>query len=179
MKKLILSIIIAIMVISIFTACSTQENTEETNNVQTIVEQDNSQSEIVQQTTEQEKSNIVGTYECYDYYDNGNIQATYRIILNSDKTFSFVVESYDSWKVHEVIGTYAEEDSQWILFTCDKALHNYRDTGESEEIFSEEDGNVLYGAVKDSNTLLLENGDLKQKGERPDLDEMLEFVRIN
>lgn len=184
MKKFILSVIVVSLLIGTFTACNTQESAQETSATQTISEQDNSQNEI-----NQEKQTYLGTYEyiipAEGEYDS---EERYYLNLNEDGTFSFIVETYDSWrdedalwKRGELTGTYTKEDDQWILLTCNKVVNNYRDAGESEEILSEEDGNTMYVAIKDDNTLLVYNGngDWKVKDEKPNLDEMTEFTRVN
>lgn len=184
MKKIILSAIMVSLLIGTFTACNTQESAQETSTTQTTTEQVNSQTEI-----NQEIQTYFGTYQyivpAESEYDS---EERYYLNLNEDGTFSFIVETYDSWrdedalwKGSELTGTYTKEDDQWILLTCNKVVNNYRDAGESEEILSEEDGNIEYVAIKDDNTLLVYNGngDWKVKGEKPNLDEMIEFTRVN
>lgn len=182
MKKNILSTIMVSLLIGTFTACNTQESTQETSATQMITEQDNSQNEI-----NQEVQSYVGTYE-FIIPAEGEYgrEETYNISLNEDGTFSVSIETYDSWrdedalwKLYEATGTYTKEDNQWILLTGDRIMHNYRDAGESEELLSEEEGNTMYVAIKDDNTLLVYNGDWKVKGEKPNLDEMTEFTRVN
>lgn len=182
MKKIILSAIMVSLLIGTFTACNTQNNTQETSATQMITDQDNSQNEI-----NKEVQTYVGSYEHIIPADGEyGTEETYSISLNEDGTFSMLAETYDSWrsenalwKLYEATGTYVEEDKQWILLTCDKIINNYRDTGESEAVLSKEDGNTMYVAIKDDNTLLVYNGDWKVKGEKPHFDEMTEFTRVN
>ncbi len=182
MKKIILSAIVVSLLIGTFTACNTQESAQETSTTQMITEQDNSQNEI-----SQESQTYFGTYQ-YIVPADGEYgsEERYYLSLYEDGTFSMLAETYDSWrdddalwKLYEATGIYTKEDDQWILLTCNKVVNNYRDTGESEEILSEEDGNTMYVAIKDDNTLLVYNGDWNVKGEKPNLDEMIEFARVN
>lgn len=170
MKKLILLIIATIILTTVFTACNTQENTQETSETATVVKT----YETLSQVEQVQAKTYVGEWK-YSFLNFGKEINTV-ISIKDDGTFTITSnddwETYGSQKIKSQSGTYIEESNNKIKLSIEKAeIYNPR-TEENEIMtipsdYSESD-NIMYGTVKDSNTLILKTE-----------DEVTEITRVN
>lgn len=147
-----------------FTACNTQENTQETSNTQIVTQ---SPETVVDDTSSQVEQSLnkvyVGEWNC-SFTDFGEEVNT---VINIKDDNTFVVAGDDNWKSYGGIiiksqaGTYIEESDNKIKLTINEVVtYNPRtEKTEIETITSDtsNSGNIAYCNVKDNNTLILEN----------------------
>lgn len=165
----------AIILTTVFTACNTQENAQETSETPAVVQ---SSETVVNETQSQEEQAQTKTYVGEWKYSFLNFGKEINSIISIKDDYTFSITSNDDWETYgsnnikSRSGIYIEESDNKIKLSIEKA-EIYDPRTEENEImtipsdYSESD-NIMYCTVKDSNTLILEYG-----------DEVTEITRVN
>lgn len=155
MKKIII-LSVAIILTGLFTACNSQEQSNEPQVIESTVINTSSQAE---QTSIKE---YIGKWN-YSYNDiNGSLS------INQDKTFTFSVDDIENINYSTVIsvsGTYEEISENSIKLIATNRVHYDSSTKETqEETVSNDDINKFaVCTIEDSNTLIIDDGTNKEE----------------
>ncbi len=170
MKKLLLSIITAIILTTVFTACNTQETSETptvSQSSETVVNKTSSQEEQVQ------TKEYIGDWKCPTKIGQEEVNMIFSI--KDDNTFSIDCDNADLSKFSghslvKITGTYIEEDYNKIkLIAKENTYYDSLTEEMNTESATSDDVTYFYFSVKDNNTLIVTDEN----------DETVELIRIN
>ncbi len=183
----ILLVIMSIILITVFTACNMQENTQETSNAQTDIQSSETIANEAQPQTEQiQTKEYIGEWKYSEKIDSeefGSGEINKIISINDDNTFSLNCDygdldlskaepSYNNIIPIKITGSYIEEDDNKIKLIAKEATYYYPLTKETKEAHMEsetDNSSYIYFSVKDNNTLTFTIDET---------DETVEYTRI-